>query len=229
MPKSANALVVMAKAPLVGEVKTRLAPPLSLKEAAELYRCLLLDLLENVRSFEGADLYVAFSPAAAAALFHEITPRDFVCFPQRRDDLGERMASIFEDLFEKSYERAVVIGSDLPVFPSSFLRDAFRALAGSSDVVLGPSRDGGYYLIGLSRLVPEIFTGMPWGTARVLQATRDRLSRVGVEPSLLPGWFDVDTVEDLKFLKQMVSTRTQTRTSKMIKKLSILRDLPYRL
>ena len=139
------------------------------------------------------------------------------------------MASIFEDLFEKSYERAVVIGSDLPVFPSSFLRDAFRALAGSSDVVLGPSRDGGYYLIGLSRLVPEIFTGMPWGTARVLQATRDRLSRVGVEPSLLPGWFDVDTVEDLKFLKQMVSTRTQTRTSKMIKKLSILRDLPYRL
>ena len=111
MPKSANALVVMAKAPLVGEVKTRLAPPLSLKEAAELYRCLLLDLLENVRSFEGADLYVAFSPAAAAALFHEITPRDFVCFPQRRGDLGERMASIFEDLFEKSYERAVVIGS----------------------------------------------------------------------------------------------------------------------
>jgi uncharacterized protein len=229
MPKSANALVVMAKAPVAGVAKSRLAPPLSLEEAAELYRCLLLDLLENVASFEEADLYLAFTPADAVRLFRDLAPPNFRRVPQRTEDLGERMSGIFEDSFEKGYERVVVIGSDLPVFPSSFLRDAFRALAGLSDVVLGPSRDGGYYLIGLSRLVPEIFTGIPWGTARVLQATQDQLSRIGVEPSLLEGWFDVDTVEDLKFLRQMVSTAAQTRTSEMIKKLSILRDLPYRL
>jgi uncharacterized protein len=229
MPRSANALIVMAKAPVAGEVKSRLVPPLSFEEAAELYRCLLLDLLENVASFEEADLYLAFTPADAAHSFRDLAPPNFTCVPQRSGDLGERMAGIFEDSFEKGYERAVVIGSDLPVFPSSFLRDAFRALAGSSDVVLGPSRDGGYYLIGLSRLLAEIFTHIPWGTARVLQATRDRLSRIGVEPLLLPGWFDVDTVEDLRFLKQMVCTGSQTRTSEMIKKLAILRDLPYRL
>jgi uncharacterized protein len=229
MSRSANALIVMAKAPVAGEVKSRLAPPLSLEEAAELYRCLLLDLLENIASFEEADLYLAFAPADAAHLFGDLASPSFTCVPQRSGDLGERMAGIFKDSFEKGYRRVVVIGSDLPVFPSSFLRDAFRALAGSSDVVLGPSRDGGYYLIGLSRLVAEIFTGIPWGTARVLQATRDRLSPIGVEPLLLPGWFDIDTVEDLQSLKQMVSTGVQTRTSEMVKKLSILRDFPYRL
>lgn len=223
MPKSGNALVVMAKVPVAGAVKTRLSPPFSSQEAAELYRCLLLDLLESFAAFEDADLFVAFTPADAASLFHELAPPAFVCFAQRGRNLGERMQFIFEDLFAKGYERAVVVGSDLPVFPASFLNDAFRALAEPSSVVLGPSRDGGYYLIGLSRLVPEIFAGIPWGSEKVFQETRQRLSLIGIEPFLLPAWFDVDTAEDLRFFEEMASTGAQRRTSEMLNKLSGLR------
>lgn len=194
MLKSGNAFVVMAKAPVAGAVKTRLVPPLTLDEAAELYRCLLLDLLDHVSAFDGADLYIAFDPPGAASLFQEIAPPGFICFPQRGAGLGDRMRAIFEDLFERGYEGVVVIGSDLPVFPSSFLSDAFRALAESARVVFGPSRDGGYYLIGLSRLVPEIFSDIAWGSERVLEATRRKLSWIGIEPVLLPVWFDVDRV-----------------------------------
>ncbi|HEY2918209.1 MAG TPA: DUF2064 domain-containing protein, partial [Candidatus Binatia bacterium] len=99
MATRANALVVMAKAPIGGEVKTRLVPPLSFQEAAELYRSLLLDLLEWVGSFQGADRYVAFSPAAAATLFEQLLPFGFSCFAQRGGDLGERMKNIFDELF----------------------------------------------------------------------------------------------------------------------------------
>jgi rSAM/selenodomain-associated transferase 1 len=229
MPKSGNALVVMAKAPVAGAVKTRLVPPLSSQEAVEFYRCLLLDLLESFASFEDADLFVAFTPADAASLFHELAPPGFLCFSQRGRDLGERMRSIFEDLFEKGYERVVVSGSDLPVFPSSFLSDAFRALAESFDVVLGPSRDGGYYLIGSTRLVPEIFTGIPWGTGQVIEATRRQLSRTGVEPFLLPVWFDVDTIDDLRAFEKMVSSGVPTRASELLKNLSGLRKASNRL
>jgi rSAM/selenodomain-associated transferase 1 len=228
MPKSGNAFVVMAKAPVAGEVKTRLVPPLSFQEAAEFYRCLLLDLLESFASFEDADLFVAFTPVDAASLFHQLAPPAFVCFAQRGRDLGERMQFIFEDLFAKGYERAVVIGSDLPVFPSSFLKGALQTLAESSEVVLGPSRDGGYYLIGLSRLVPEIFTGIPWGTGRVLEATRLRLSEIGIEPPLLPEWFDVDTVEDLCALEELVSCGATTQAPAFLNKLS-LRQRAHRL
>ncbi|HEY3306238.1 MAG TPA: TIGR04282 family arsenosugar biosynthesis glycosyltransferase [Candidatus Binatia bacterium] len=227
MPRSGNALVVMAKAPVAGEVKTRLVPPLTLDEAAELYRCLLLDLLENFAAFETADRYVVFSPPSAARLFDEIAPPGFICFPQQGADLGDRMRSIFEDLFERGYERIVVIGSDLPVFPSSFLSDAFRALAESARVVLGPSRDGGYYLIGLSRLVPEIFSDMAWGSERVFEATRRKLSRIGIEPVLLPVWFDVDRVEDLPALAAGGSARLRTRTFELLKKIPGLRNLPH--
>jgi rSAM/selenodomain-associated transferase 1 len=220
MPKSGNALVVMAKTPVAGEVKTRLVPPLTLDAAAELYRCLLLDLLDHVAAFEGADLYIACDPPADVSLFQQFAPPAFVCFPQRGDDLGQRMSSIFEDLFEKGYERVVVIGSDLPVFPSTFLDEAFRALSGPSPVVLGPSRDGGYYLIGLSRMLPEIFTGIPWGTEQVLEATGRRLSRIGAEPALVPEWFDVDTAADLEFLKEKkFAAGVQTGTAALLAKL----------
>jgi rSAM/selenodomain-associated transferase 1 len=200
MPKSANALVVMAKAPVAGEVKTRLVPPLTPDAAAELYRCLLLDLLDHLAAFAGADLYIACDPPAGLSLFQEFAPPAFVCFPQRGGDLGQRMRSIFEDLFNKGSERVVVIGSDLPVFPLTFLDEAFRALDGAAPVVLGPSRDGGYYLIGLGRMLPEVFTDVPWGTERVFEATGRRLSRMGVAPVLMPEWFDVDTAADLELV-----------------------------
>jgi len=227
MRKSGNALAVMAKAPVAGEVKTRLAPPLSPEEAAELYRCLLLDLLDHVATFEGADLYIAHDPPAGVSWFQEIAPPGFSCLPQRGGDLGERMRSVFEDLFARGYERVVMIGSDLPVFPPTILSDAFRALAESARVVLGPSRDGGYYLLGLGRFVPDIFSDIAWGSDRVLDATRQKLARIGIEPVLLPVWFDVDRVEDLPALAAGVADRLQRRTAALLKKIPGLRNLSH--
>lgn len=204
MVMHANALVIMAKAPLPGEVKTRLVPPLSPEEAAELSRCLLLDLIEGLKSFQRADLFIAFTPVEHAAFFSGIAHGRFVCIPQRGRDLGERMKHVFEDLFSKGYGNIVVIGSDVPVFPSRFLQDAFVALERPDRrFTLGPSRDGGYYLIGMSHYVPDIFQGIPWSSSRVLSATVQKLSALGLAPHFMPTWCDIDTVEDLRYLKSI--------------------------
>lgn len=229
MAMHANALVVMAKAPVTGMVKTRLVPPLSPEEAAELYRCLLLDLLESLGSFKWADLFVAFTPADAASLFDKLAPSGFVCFPQRGADLGGRMNHIFEDLFCKDYRNIVLVGSDLPYLPSSFLKEAFVILERSAqDLVLGPGCDGGYYLIGMNRHIPEVFEGIAWSTKSVLSKTIQKLTDLGLKPYLLPLWFDIDTAEDLRYLKSSANPLTDhswNHTLRFMNRLSSLEKL----
>ncbi|MBI4487583.1 MAG: TIGR04282 family arsenosugar biosynthesis glycosyltransferase [Deltaproteobacteria bacterium] len=213
----ANALVIMAKAPLPGTVKTRLVPPLSHEEAAELYRCLLLDILDGLRFFAGADLFVAFTPAVSAPVFQELVPPGFVCFPQRDGDLGHRMHSVFVDLSDGGYKSIVLIGSDLPVFPIRFLQEAFAMLERSRrDLVLGPSRDGGYYLIAMGRSIPEIFKGIPWGEENVLAVTLQKISSLGLKAYLLPTWFDIDIPEDLRYLESVTDQFAACSQSKTL-------------
>jgi uncharacterized protein len=202
MPTPANALAVMAKAPIPGTVKTRLAPPLTQEQAAELYHALLSDQLEHLNSLEAADLYVAFTPSAAMPLIASIAPAGYRCFAQRGGDLGERMNEVFAELWRRGHGSLIVIGSDLPPVPLDTFHLAFAQLsAGGKRVVLGPSRDGGYYLIGMNQPVPEMFSGMTWSDERVFEATTDRLTQLGIDFGLLPEWFDVDTVEDLDSLR----------------------------
>jgi uncharacterized protein len=208
MTTCANALVVMAKAPLAGQVKTRLVPPFSYEDAAELYACLLSDLLESLRSFGSADRFVAYSPPDCAALFATIVPQEFICFPQRGQDLGERMRVVFENRLEQGYENVVLVGSDLPALPQQFLSEAFTVLqSGNKDVVVGPNRDGGYYLIGARRTVPEIFTNIAWGNDQVLLTTLQRLDQLSLRVALLPEWFDVDTPADVSRLRSLRGER----------------------
>ncbi len=216
MAMHANALVVMAKAPLPGMVKTRLVPPLSNEEAAGLYRCLLLDILDGLKFFARADLFVAFTPAVSSPIFQELVSPSFVCFPQRGEDLGERMNNIFVDLLTKGYKHIAIIGGDLPAFPQRFLEEAFVKLERSeTDVVLGPSRDGGYYLIGMNRPIPEIFQGIAWSSDQVFSCTVSKLRQLGIHPHLIPTWFDIDSFEDLQYLKYLADqfpTNVQTST-----------------
>lgn len=219
MAKHANALAVMAKAPVAGKVKTRLTPFLSSKGAAELYRCLLLDLLESLRSFREADLFIAFTPVEAASFFKEIA--GFACFPQQGQDLGERMNHAFMELSNKGYRNIVLVASDLPVFPARFLEDAFAILEGPEEnsVILGPSRDGGYYLIGMSRLINEIFHGIPWSSESVLPATIEKLASLGIQICLAPRWFDIDTLADLRDMEAHVrhhGAAPQPRTARFL-------------
>src|ERR1044071_5565923 len=157
-----NALVIMTKAPAPGQSKTRLVPPLSFDEAAQVARALLEDQLQNLSQFHDAELILAYTPSAAADFFAGLHPKQWsIC--QRGDDLGDRMAHAFEDLFSRNFRRIVLIGGDLPPVPHSLLSDAFAALSDdSSDVVLGPTLDGGYYLVGMKRALGEVFTGIHW-------------------------------------------------------------------
>ncbi|MBI4526323.1 MAG: TIGR04282 family arsenosugar biosynthesis glycosyltransferase [Deltaproteobacteria bacterium] len=198
MTTHANALVIMAKAPVPRQVKTRLIPFLSAEDAAELSRCLFLDLLATLERFSGGEFFLAFSPPESFALFHELVPSRCSLFPQRGNNLGERMGNIFEDLLGQGYKNIVIIGSDLPVFPLHFLEEAFAALEPPGhEVVLGPTRDGGYYLIGMRRPIPEIFERIPWGSETVFSTTIHKLDSLGVPTYRVPVWFDIDAPEDL--------------------------------
>src|SRR5256712_6124320 len=139
----------MAKAPRAGEVKTRLCPPLSLADAAELYRRFLLDKIEQVRSLRTTSLAIAYTPAEARAFFDEVAP-GFVLVPQRGADLGDRLANSLGELLDKGHRGALAIDSDTPTLPLGFLRQALDLVTPPEIAVgLGPPGDGGYVLVGL--------------------------------------------------------------------------------
>jgi len=198
----ANALAVMAKAPIAGQVKTRLMPLLTAGEAAELSRSLLVDQLNHVQELVVADLYLAFAPDDGRSLMQQLTPACFHLFPQQGDNLSSRMAAVFERLFQMGHKNIALIGGDLPPVPLRFFNQAYAFLESSEKrVVLGPSRDGGYYLVGSNRPTPEIFQGMSWSHSEVLKETQNRLASLRVAYCLLPLWFDIDTVDDLRYLE----------------------------
>ena len=198
----ANALAVMAKAPLPGQVKTRLQPSLTAEEAAALSRSLLVDQLNHLQELATTDFYLAFAPDDAQCLMEKLAPSCFHLFPQQGDDLGGRMAAVFEGLFQMGHRSIVLIGGDLPPVPLRFFNQAYAFLESSEKrVVLGPSRDGGYYLVGSNRRTPEIFQDMSWSHSEVLKETQNRLASLRVAYCLLPPWFDIDTVDDLRYLE----------------------------
>jgi rSAM/selenodomain-associated transferase 1 len=191
-----QALFVMAKDPRVGQVKTRLCPPLMPEVATGLYQCFLLDVLDLVADVPEVDPVVAFSPPEARAEFSRLTAGRFRLIPQEGADLGARLENAFRVLFAQGYERVAAVSTDSPDLPAEYLAEAFTRIE-DARVVLGPCPDGGYYLIGLSRLIPELFRDMPWSTDRVVPETEARVKRMGLTLSFLPEWHDVDTAADL--------------------------------
>ena len=199
--KHRTALVIMAKAPQPGAVKTRLCPPLSDPEAAELYRCFLLDTIDKARTLSGVSLVLAYTPTSSKDLFASLAP-DAILMPQQGDDLGDRMAACFTRSFELGYHHVLLTGSDLPTLPLDYLEQAVALIAKPQvDVVLGPSEDGGYYLIGLRQLHRALFDDMHWSIETVFAETVRRAAANGLSVARLPRWYDVDTPADLKRLQ----------------------------
>jgi hypothetical protein len=194
-----SGLIIMAKAPVPGAVKTRLCSPYTVEEAAELYRSFLLDTFELAARLRGVTVTVAYFPSEAEEVFKAMAPPAFELMPQRGADLGERLSGAFEQLFSLGYERVVAIGADSPTLPSAYVERSFESLA-MADLVLGPSADGGYYLIGMKAPHPELFQGVAMGTERVFMETLERARRANLRVSLLPPWYDVDTRDDVKRL-----------------------------
>jgi uncharacterized protein len=194
-------LAIMAKAPRVGAVKTRLCPPLRAPEAAELARCFLLDTVDRVRMVAGVRPIMAYAPVEAQGQFEEAAP-GFALIAQRGGDLGERQLHLVEDVLALGLQAALVIGTDSPTLPRECLDEAVSlVMAADVDVVLGPTEDGGYYLIGMRAPCPALFEHMPWSTPTVLGRTLERAQRLGLRVACLPTWFDVDTGADLERLR----------------------------
>lgn len=226
----ANALVLMAKAPIAGQVKTRLVPALGPEQAARLARALLADQLNHVRQIEDADLYLAFAPEGARVRMEALAPPLFRLFPQEGADLGARMQAAFEKLFHAGHRRVILIGGDLPPVPLVYFEQAYAYLDASDPrVALGPSRDGGYYLVGLNRLLPEMFEDMTWSHDGVLAQTLAKLGRLKITHHLLSSWFDVDTTEDLRALRNALDCASladsMPETVKFLRHPKILKSL----
>ena len=201
VPQQQAALVVFAKAPIPGQVKTRLCPPLTPDEAATIHGSFVLDTLERTRTAVSAfrlpvDRYLACAPSSTLAFFKIMEERQAVTLlDQQGNDLGARMNGACETLFARGYRRVVIVGTDVPSLPIVHYRHAFELLS-QHDVVLGPAVDGGYYLIGLKTPAPELFHDIPWSTDRVLQLTKEKAATLGLSIGYLSDWRDIDTIDD---------------------------------
>src|SRR5215831_2469258 len=204
------AVAIMAKAPWPGTVKTRLSPPLLATEAAALYRCFLLDKIRAVEALTGAQPVIAYTPDDARMEFDTLAP-SFTLVPQRGPDLGARLHGILTHLLAAGHAGAMAVDSDTPTLPARFLQQAVDCLTRPGpDVVLGPTEDGGYYLIGIRRPHRELFDAMPWSTPEVLEVTLRRAAAAGLRAACLPSWFDVDTPDDLERLSKSINVDEAT-------------------
>lgn len=209
-----SALTIFAKAPIVGQVKTRLCPPLSPEEAKELYQCFLLDTVARASRLPDVQVCLAFTPAESEELLRAFLPGSLLYFPQRGNSLGEREANVFVDLLQRGFSRVVLIGGDIPTLPFFHLQEAFSRLTDPrTDVVLGPSEDGGYYLIGARKLHPCLFEDIAWSTATVLVETLAQARRHGLNVAQVPVWYDVDSEVDLARLAVELHNQSARRNA----------------
>jgi len=206
-------LGIFAKVPEAGRVKTRLVPPLSGEEACDLYRAFLSDLFARIgrlKKVRGTVFYAGDDPESLKGLI----PRHYDLVPQRGDTLGDRLTGAFDDLLADEGRSAVIIGSDSPDLPIQYIKRAFLKLK-HKDVVLGPAADGGYYLVGLKSPAPEIFQGVEWGGSVVLDQTLRLIEEKGVTLSTLPLWYDVDTPDALRLLRDLIRARRIERSGRL--------------
>lgn len=186
-------LILFAKRAEAGKVKTRLTPPLTARQAVELYRGFVADGLEFIRRFEGERCQVE---CCTDAPWHE-PPDDVRLTLQCEGELGARMLDAFCRAAGEGAHATVILGADAPTLPHSLVDQAFKYLETGSDAVVTPAEDGGYVLIGACRPLPGLFQGVPWGGDRVLAATRATANRHRIRLDETGPWYDVDRVGDL--------------------------------
>ena len=209
-----RALIIMAKQPKAGQTKTRLSPPLSPAQAAELYACLLLDTVEVVRRLAGQlplTPFIAFYPPQAGRDFQSLAP-DFQLLAQEGKSLNERLAGALLAVQDLGYEQVAAINSDSPALPLDYLARAYQELDDPRvDLALGPCEDGGYYLIAWKRPYPHLVREVTMSTSTVLADTVALARRGGLQVALLPSWYDVDDAAALARLRKNGSAGPHAR------------------
>src|SRR5258706_7425675 len=189
-----RALLVFAKTPKPGKVKTRLLAAVSAEVAAALHEGCIADTWRVVRKMRGCDVFVF--AAGGTGYFHKLVKKResgerLRVMPQHGTELGVRMENAFRKCFAMGYREVVVIGTDTPWMGAERVRKAFAELK-ANDVVIGPAEDGGYYLLGMRKFAPGIFRGIPWSTERVLELTLKAIARGKLRGKLLRRDFDLE-------------------------------------
>ncbi len=187
-----NLLIVFAKSIRLGNVKTRLAKTIGDKNALEVYKYLVKKTETNTSLVRNCDIHIYFSDEIDQNNWKEL-PK----FIQQGNDLGERMEEAFQKSFQKGYKKVVGIGTDIPDLTAEFIIQAFEELD-ISDTVFGPAKDGGYYLLGMKKLLPIIFENKEWSTPSLLKQTFHDLKDQNISTSILRELNDIDTIEDLE-------------------------------
>ncbi len=214
-PPAQSALIVFAKAPIEGYVKTRLCPPLTPDEAASLHGSLVLDLLERCQGLKACDRKLAGAPTSDHPFFSAMNTRfKMPIWEQVGDDLGARMSHAFQSALGTPYQSAIIIGTDIPGITVQLISSALKSLQ-EHDVVVGPTEDGGYYLIGLRSPAPQLFENIPWSTDSVFVQTREKANAMGLSLKVLPMLRDLDTIEDLQaFIQESKDKKNQIFSSR---------------
>ena len=194
----------MTKAPRAGKVKTRLTPPLTSDEAAELNICFLRDTASAIAiatTAGGAKGIGVYTPIGEEESFEGVLPKEFQLVAQRGQNFGERLTCAMQDLFQLGFDSVCLIDSDSPTVSPTVFAEAVEKLSAPGDrIVLGPCDDGGYYLIGLKKLHHRLFEEIDWSSERVFAQTKMRAAEIGVSVHELPRGFDVDDRVSLRRL-----------------------------
>lgn len=193
-----QAIIIMAKVPRAGKVKTRLQTILSPAQCAGLAECFFLDTFEKLKNLQ-RHLIIAFTPERS--FFEKFAAPETLFVEQTGSDLGEKMFNAFDFAFRRNSDASVVmLGTDSPTVPAKYVEKAFENLK-TADAVLGETADGGFYLIGLRRLKPEIFAGVDWSSEKTFRQTKENIARANLSLKELPLFYDVDTPADLETLR----------------------------
>jgi len=194
-----NALLIFIKAPLLGEIKTRLQPELSPEISLQIFKAMGKDLVDHFSRSEYFDFYIQYWPENTLGEMRLWLGKDLNYVPQRGADLGEKLKNAFTDSFRQNYQKVCIIGSDLPTIAEEDVLEAFEKLD-SVDVILGPAMDGGYYLVALKELHPQLFENVEWSTEYVLKQTVLRTTRQNLSVYQMARQRDVDTYKDVIYL-----------------------------
>jgi rSAM/selenodomain-associated transferase 1 len=210
-----NALILMSRIPIPGETKTRLMKVLSGEECAQIHRCFLMDIFDALEKIKGAtDVFLTYTPEDSLGIIKGLVPEWVSSFPQKGGNLGDRMRNSIETLLNRGYKKVILIGSDIPDISAKDIDNAFTALD-VQDVVLGPTFDGGYYLIGMKKTHTELFNdNLKWGHKSVFEATVDIANKCSLKVGLASKYRDIDDEKDLlNFIERFVEISCDEKSS----------------
>jgi len=212
-----DCLIIFAKEPKAGKVKTRLQGYLSQEMCVKLYKAFLKDTVEIARRVNCKYKIIAYESNGNAPNYLKTIAAPFQFYEQKGENLGRRMYNAFKFALRKGSQRTVIIGSDSPTMPVAYIKDAFDWLK-TADIVLGPSLDGGYYLIGLRKPRLSLFKNIRWSSKTALADTLKNVQRLKKAVSLLPHWYDVDEPSALAILKRDLKKKENSCVAKRTKR-----------